>query len=98
MVKEEIMVKGEYEEIFERCRKAMKSIRAGITSEDKEKGEIKGVRALSLTSWGERLTITIAPAEESFRITIESSPLIFDWSGKNKKNVDLLKSYIKGKK
>jgi len=98
MVREEIMIKGEYEEIFERCRKAMKSIRAGITSEDKEKGEIKSVRAFSLTSWGERLAISIAPAEEGFKIAIESVPLLFDWSGKNRKNVDLLKSYIKGKK
>jgi hypothetical protein len=98
MVKEEIMVKGEYEEIFERCKRAMKSIRAGITSENKEKGEIKGARALSFTSWGERITISISPAEEGFRITIESNPLLFDWSGKNKKNVDLLKSYIKGKR
>jgi len=98
MVKEEIMVNGEYDEIFERCEKAMRSIRAGITSKDKEKGEIKGVRAFSFTSWGERLTITIAPAEESFRITIESVPLLFDWSGKNNKNVELMKSYIKGKR
>jgi hypothetical protein len=93
-MKDELLIEGRYEDLFENCKRAIKSIRAGITSTNKEKGEINGVRALSMTSWGERIKIRINSVEKGCRVEIESKPLFIDWSGKNKKNVDLIKSFL----
>lgn len=88
MASEARAYKGEINEIFDLCLKAITSLNWEIASFNHNNGTIKAETNLSILSWGEEIEIEIQQVQDVINVKInsESRAQLIDW-GKNDENV-----------
>jgi len=76
-----------YDEIFEASLSTVKKLGWKVTSQNREKGEIKAKTGTTLRSWGENVTIDVTQETTGSTISVMSNAhsQLFDW-GKDEKN------------
>lgn len=88
MASEARVYKGEINEIFDSCLKAITSLNWEIAFSNQSNGTIKAETNLSLLSWGEDIEIEIQYVQGGIKVNInsESRSQLIDW-GKNDENI-----------